>query len=278
MKSSTLGSPRFASRSSPSDALGIALFISLAIHLSAILVGSVIVHEHRPRHQELLFVHLIDISRQETMSSKELETAPTKEKPKAPPALINKPAAKPIPAISPAPAPSKEESAKTVGAKLAPLARMDPPSFASGSTAEGGGSAPGTQNLFGTGDTGVVSGAGNFGGGGTAPSGLGRGSGPPELPAQSVLRTSREAKPIQTARANYPPMALRAGLESDVTLKIQVDPQGNVTRAEITKSGGGSFDEEALRAVKQSRFEPAQRDGEHVMAEFTYIYRFRLSR
>jgi TonB family protein len=107
---------------------------------------------------------------------------------------------------------------------------------------------------------------------------LGRGSGVPGLPAQSVLRTNREAKPIQTVRANYPPMALRAGLESDVTLKIEVDPQGNVTQAEITKSGGGGFDEEALKAVKQSRFEPAQRDGQSVAAEFIYIYRFRLRR
>jgi protein TonB len=73
-------------------------------------------------------------------------------------------------------------------------------------------------------------------------------------------------------------MALRAGLESDVTLKIEVDAQGNVTKAEITKSGGGGFDEESLKAVKQARFEPAQREGQNVPAEFTYIYRFRLQR
>ena len=40
----------------------------------------------------------------------------------------------------------------------------------------------------------------------------------------------------------------------------------------------GSFDDEALKAVKQSRFEPAQKDGKNVLAEFTYIYRFRLRR
>jgi protein TonB len=73
-------------------------------------------------------------------------------------------------------------------------------------------------------------------------------------------------------------MALRAGLESDVTLKIEIDTEGKVTRAEIIKSGGAGFDEEALKAVKQSRFEPAQRDGHQVPAEFTYIYRFRLRR
>jgi len=68
------------------------------------------------------------------------------------------------------------------------------------------------------------------------------------------------------------------GMESDVTLRIEVDPQGNVTKAEITKSGGAGFDEEALKAVKQSRFEPAQKDGQNVAAEFSYIYRFRLQR
>jgi len=69
----------------------------------------------------------------------------------------------------------------------------------------------------------------------TAASGLGPGSGAPGLPAQTVLRTNREAKPIQTVRATYPAMALRAGLESDVTLRIEVDPEGKVTNAEIVK-------------------------------------------
>jgi protein TonB len=67
-------------------------------------------------------------------------------------------------------------------------------------------------------------------------------------------------------------------MESDVTLRIEVDPTGSVTKAEITKSGGAGFDEEALKAVKQSRFEPAQREGRNVPAEFTYLYRFRLHR
>ena len=175
----------------------------------------------------------------------------------------------------------KEDPAKAIETKpLAPAKVEPPPSYASGARSEGGGSEAGAGNLFGKGDVGVVPGAGTAGGGGgTAPSGLGRGSGAPGLPVQEpIFRTNREAKPIQTVRAAYPPMALRAGMESDVTLKIEVDPQGSVTRAEIIRSGGAGFDEEALKAVKQSRFEPAQRDGKNVPAEFIYIYRFRLSR
>ena len=179
------------------------------------------------------------------------------------------------------PTPSiREEPAEAVEAKpLAPAKTETPSSFASGSRVEGDGSEAHTGNLFGKGDVAVAPGSGTAGGGGgTAASGLGRGSGAPGLPAQSVLRTHREAKPIQTVRAAYPPMALRMGMESDVTLRIEVDPEGKVTKAEIIKSGGAGFDEEALKAVKQFRFEPAQKDDRSVPAEFTYIYRFRLQK
>jgi TonB family protein len=142
--------------------------------------------------------------------------------------------------------------------------------------AEVGGAEAGAGNLFGKGELGAILGSA---GGGTASSGLGRGSGTPGLPAPtSPVRTGREAKPVQTVRATYPPMALRMGLESDVTLRVIIDSKGTVTDAEIIKSGGAGFDDEALKAVKQARFEPAQKDSKNVPAEFTYVYRFRLRR
>jgi TonB family protein len=88
----------------------------------------------------------------------------------------------------------------------------------------------------------------------------------------------RAAKPIQTAKASYPLMALRMGLEADAVLKILVDAEGKVVKVEIIKSAGMGFDEEALKAVRQFRFEPAQRDGRYIASEFTYIYRFRLEK
>jgi len=124
----------------------------------------------------------------------------------------------------------------------------------------------------------ALTGPGTSGGlGGTSIAGLGRGSGAPGMPAQSApLRTNREAKATQTARPAYPPMALGMGMESDVMMKIIVDGEGHVTKAEILKSGGAGFDDEALKAVRLSRFEPAQLDGQAVVAEFAFIYRFRL--
>jgi len=258
------------------EPLSIAFFISIAVHISAILIGAVVVHENNSRPNEFLSVSLIGVPPQQ--ASHEIDVPPKFKKP-PPPSKLDKPkepAAKmsvatsdPMQALLPS-APAKEEPKKA----------ETPPSFAPTSRIESGGREAGTGNLFDKGNAGVQLGPGTAGGGdGTAASGLGRGTGAPGLPAQQpVVRTNREAKPIQTVRAAYPPMALRAGLESDVTLRIEVDAQGNVTKAEITKSGGGGFDEEALKAVKQSRFEPAQHDGQYVAAEFTYIYRFRLQR
>ncbi len=88
----------------------------------------------------------------------------------------------------------------------------------------------------------------------------------------------REARPLQTVRASYPPMALRMGLEADVVLKVQVDSDGKVIKIEIVKGAGMGFDDEALKAVKQFRFEPAKKGGKNIPSEFTYIYRFRLEK
>jgi periplasmic protein TonB len=206
---------------------------------------------------------------------------------------------KPVPAVKEHP---KAERAKSAPApiqggterreKLAPPVHNEPSKASPSDTppqpapqssvtepaAPEGGSTAGISNLA-TGDSAVAPGSGSAGGGGTAVAGLGRGSGAAAMPLQTgPLRTNREAKPVQTARASYPPMALRLGLEGDVMLRIEVDPAGNVTRVEIIKSGGAAFDEEALKAVRQSRFEPAQRDGQNIAAEFNYVYRFRLQR
>ena len=238
-------------------------------------------------HQDFLPINLVDVPRkQEPKPIQKVEMPPEVKKPPPQPPKIERPKqpkplakSETVQSKPPPPPPAalpKEEPVKPVETKPATTAKPEPtPEVAPTARVEGGGSEAGAGNLFGKGDAAVVPGSGTAGGGGgTASSGLGRGLGAPGLSAP--LRTNREAKPIQTVRAIYPPLALRMGMEGDVTLKIEVDAEGNVTKAEITKSGGPGFDEEALKAVKQSRFEPAQKDGKNVPAEFTYIYRFRL--
>lgn len=53
---------------------------------------------------------------------------------------------------------------------------------------------------------------------------------------------------------------------------------GKVLKVEIVKGTGMGFDEEALKAVRQFRFQPAKKDGKNIASELTYIYRFRLER
>jgi TonB family protein len=280
------------------DTLGVSLLLSVAIHICVILIGSVILRSNQLQRQEFLPIGLVDLPRSEPAPSpktieappeierppprpkfeKPKETKPMTKKDSKPEAKVEVAKTQPPP---PLPAAEKAEPAKIMETEPPPPVPTEPPaSFPSGSRVEGGGSEAGAGNLFKEGGIGVIPGAGTpGGGGGTASAGLGRSSGAPGLPAQTApIPTNQQAKPVQTVKASYPPLALRAGLESDVSLKIEIDKEGQVTKAEITKSGGTGFDEEALKAVKQSRFEPARQNGQLVPAEFTYVYRFRLRR
>jgi TonB family protein len=268
------------------------LLASCFIHGVVIILAFMIIKRtDNLRRQDFIAINLIDVSRkEEARSMQKVETPheikkkplppPKVEKTKEPKPLAKSEIVQPKPTPPPAALP-KEEPVKPVETKPAVTTKSEPTlEVASTARVEGGGSEAGAGNLFGKGDVAVVPGSGTAGGGGgSATSGLGRGSGDPGLPVPTTsLKTNREAKPIQTVRAVYPPLALRMGMESDVTLRIEIDTEGKVMKAEITKSGGAGFDEEALKAVKQSRFEPAQKDGRNVPAEFTYIYRFRLQK
>ena len=253
------------------DSLRVALFSSCLLHIVVIMATSTAMQKTHLRREEFLPVSLVVVP--------QIESPPIRKE-ATPPKVDNARETEPIVKSEPV-TPAKEEPARPIETQSSSTHKPEiAPSVAPVVRVERGGSEAGAGNLFGKGDVGVILGPGTAGGGGgTAASGLGRGSGTPGLPAQTPpLRINREAKPIQTVKANYPPMAQRMGMESDVTLRIEVDPEGRVTHAEITRSGGAGFDDEALKAVKQSRFEPAQSDGHNVPAEFIYIYRFRLQR
>jgi periplasmic protein TonB len=273
------------------DSLSLSLLASCFIHGVVIILASIILkHTVSLRREDFLPISLVDVPRKEEAKPiQRIDTLPEIKKPPPPPKIEKTKEPKPLAkneTVQPKPTPPpaalpKEESIKPVETKSAVTTKSEPtPEVAPTARVEAGGSEAGAGNLFAKGDVAVVPGPGTAGGGeGTASSGLGRGSGDPGLPVPTTpLRTNRQAKPIQTVRAVYPPLALRMGMESDVILRIEIDTEGKVIKAEITNSGGAGFDEEALKAVKQSRFEPAQKDGKNVPAEFTYIYRFRLQK
>ncbi len=261
------------------------LLASLMIHLTALISVSVLMsHQGRLSTRKLISISLLEPPKENSTPARDKDSAREKKPEFAPerqpqqqpqkPTLPNKRKQAIIEPSGPA-KPTQESVKPTAKSPARPMEQV----FSDHASDEEGGASAGANTFSSQTDGGVTPGLGSAGGSGGAVAGLGRRNGVPGLPAPSgPLRTNREAKPIQIARAAYPPMALRIGMESDVTLRIEVDPTGNVTKAEITKSGGAGFDEQALKAVRQSRFEPAQRDGQNVPAEFTYIYRFRLQR
>jgi TonB family protein len=269
--------------------LAFSLVASCLIHAVVVIVAptSFKNDDSTRLYRELIPVGLLELPpvKQETPPRQEERPNPVQKpslatpKPKLPKPEIDKLVAKKPPAEQVPPlgvTSSPTEEAVESRQSHTTLPKNAVPQYPTAPT-EVGGAEAGAGNLFGKGELGTI--PGSAGGGGSASSGLGRDSGTPGLPAPtSPVRTGREAKPVQTVRATYPPMALRMGLESDVTLRITIDSKGTVTDAEIIKSGGAGFDDEALKAVKQARFEPAQNDGKNVPAEFTYVYRFRLRR
>jgi periplasmic protein TonB len=268
--------------------LAFSLLASCLIHaVVVILAPTAFTNDSNRRHRDLISVGLLEWSpaNQKTPPPQEVKPAPVKTPPPAPakPKLPESQTAAPVakkPSAEQAPppqvtSPPLEEPVKPPESHTA--SPVNPVPQYSTAPAGGGDSSVGAGNLFGKGESGVIPGSETGVGGGTAALGLGRGSGTPGPAAPTApARITREAKPVQTVRATYPPMALRMGLEGDVTLSISIDSDGNVTDAEIIKSGGGGFDDEALKAVKQARFEPAQNEGRNVPAVFTYVYRFRL--
>ena len=78
------------------------------------------------------------------------------------------------------------------------------------------------------------------------------------------------------ADLKYPTIAKRAGIEGRVILRFVVDEQGRAVDPEVVQGLGGGCDEEALRVLQQTRFEPALKDGQPVPVEIALPITFKL--
>lgn len=244
--------------------LNIFFLLSTLLHLLAIPVISMLIANSSRPEQNIILIDLAAPAATEEIPKPVVPLAP-------PPAPKNERAPKPIP---PAPIQREIPRAEELQPKKEEPEKPTAPSSLPGGGERAIGGAPGkgsgVENFPGGGDVAVLPGSG------LGRSGTGRGEGPPG--PGSGEKVSRPAKSIQTAKASYPPMALRMGLEADVPLKVFVDEDGRVVKVEIIKSAGMGFDDEALKTVKQFRFEPEIKDGKRIPSEFTYVYRFRLEK
>src|SRR5438132_2477046 len=82
---------------------------------------------------------------------------------------------------------------------------------------------------------------------------------PKEPPAVPVVKPSVRVDP----GARYPRKALDDGVRerAEVSLVVDVDAEGKVTDLRVEQGAGHGFDEAALEAAREIRFDPATRDG-----------------
>lgn len=78
------------------------------------------------------------------------------------------------------------------------------------------------------------------------------------------------------ASVTYPEMARRAGIEGRVTVQFIVNENGEVENAKVVRGIGGGCDEEALKAVKNAKFEPGMQRGRPVRVQYALSINFRL--
>jgi TonB family protein len=114
---------------------------------------------------------------------------------------------------------------------------------------------------------------------GSVPSGSGGAVIVPPSPPQGAPATGKATlpRPLNYAPPEYPPEAEKQGIEGSVTLELDIDRTGKVTRAVVLEPAGHGFDESAVNAAKKLEFEPARRaDGTPFAARIRYRYSFNL--
>ncbi len=77
-------------------------------------------------------------------------------------------------------------------------------------------------------------------------------------------------------KIHYPETAKRAGIEGRVYIKAYIDEKGNVAEAEVIKGLDGGCNEEALKAVKSTKFTPGRNSGRAVKTQVSIPILFKL--
>ncbi len=87
----------------------------------------------------------------------------------------------------------------------------------------------------------------------------------PDIPTKEIL-----------ARIEYPPIALRQGIEGVVYLELYIDQNGVIRKVNVLKDPGYGFAEAAVASLKNILCKPAMANGVPVAVRFRYPIRFTL--
>lgn len=185
---------------------------------------------------------------------------------------VEKPVEKPKPKLRPKPVPKPPRIQQTIaGVETHPpiIPKTAGESTGASDSAGGGhGEGSGMGNAEGTGK-------GSSGDGPGAGSGVGAGAG--RGPLDTSFGSGDGPTFVARVLPKYPRIAREIGKEGTVILMVTIDERGRLVDVEVLKRAGSGFDEEAVRAVRESSFRPAKRNGKPVTCKAHLPIRFVLA-
>jgi periplasmic protein TonB len=98
-----------------------------------------------------------------------------------------------------------------------------------------------------------------------------------EGPPPDFVPYEKEPTVVKRIEPKYPDLALRAGLEGNVLVKVWVDKAGKVRKVVLLKSDAPVFEEAAISAASQWVFTPAVMQKGPVSVWVSIPFRFRLT-
>jgi protein TonB len=96
-------------------------------------------------------------------------------------------------------------------------------------------------------------------------------------PPPDFVPYEKEPTVVKRVEPKYPDLALRAGLEGNVIVKVWVDKEGKVHKVVLLKSDAPIFEDAAISAASQWVFTPAVMQKGPVSVWVSIPFRFRLT-
>jgi protein TonB len=97
-----------------------------------------------------------------------------------------------------------------------------------------------------------------------------------EVEPEDFVAYEKEPVPISRAEPKYPEIALKAGLEGTVYVKVWVDKEGKPKKVTVIKSDAEIFNDAAIAAAWQWAFTPAMMNNGPVAVNVTIPFKFKL--
>lgn len=97
-----------------------------------------------------------------------------------------------------------------------------------------------------------------------------------DVPPPDFIEVEKEPAVISKKDPVYPELALRAGIEGKVWVKVWVDTKGRARMVSVLKSDNEIFNHSAIEAAKQFVFTPAYLHGNPVSVWVSIPFKFKL--